>query len=631
MRLALLVLFTCAACAPPPGAVEPGCNPLLGDDCLSPFPSSIYEAPDPASPTGVRLALPAGALPVQTGGVPISAARYEGRDGFSPATSFVVYFQRGVDPSALPGEDQVERSLDPDAPVQLYRMPDGERVPLWAELDQNALPGERQGLLIHPAVRLAPAARYVVALVGLRDPTGAPLEAAPFRALRDGAAAAPPLEALRPRYQELFAFLEARGLARERLTLAWDVHTASDAPVTGRLIAMRDETLARADAGELGYRVTGMDSREGNAWRYRTVDLELEVPSYLAASDGRAPLHLVDGRPTVRATERIPVRVVVPPCAKERPGPLPLVVFGTGLFLDVRETLGYSSWQALAQDLCVVFAGTNWIGLSAEDVATVIDVLATDLNGLYVVIDRLQQAQVNTLAMTRMLLRSIKDDPALAVDGHPAFDGSEVYYYGISNGGIQGTTLLALSPDITRGVLNVPGCNWSLMLYRSTNFNGLRPIVAGRLPDPLDQQLVFTLTQSEWDYVDAVTFARHVARQPLPGHAARPVLVQESIGDAQVPNEATRILVRELGVPALAPLIEPVPGVEARPAPLAAGYVQWDSGIGPLPPPGNTALPTDNGAHNAVWYQGLPTDQVRAFYRPDGQVLNPCEGPCLLY
>ena len=76
-------------------------------------------------------------------------------------------------------------------------------------------------------MRLHPATRYVIALVGMTDASGKPLAPAPFVALRDHGALNTALEALAPRYEDIFAKLEAAGVERGSLTLAWDVVTAS--------------------------------------------------------------------------------------------------------------------------------------------------------------------------------------------------------------------------------------------------------------------------------------------------------------------------------------------------------------------------------------------------------------------
>src|SRR5437762_1230393 len=132
-----VVLACLAACgSSPSGPHEPpaGCNPLIGDDCLTPFPSSFYEAADASTATGVRVA--------------------------------------------------------------------------------NALPGDRQALLIRPQTRLAPATRYVIALVGLNDASGKPLAPAPFVALRDKGELSAALTALQPRYEDLFSHLDLAGVPR---------------------------------------------------------------------------------------------------------------------------------------------------------------------------------------------------------------------------------------------------------------------------------------------------------------------------------------------------------------------------------------------------------------------------------
>ena len=49
---------------------------------------------------------------------------------------------------------------------------------------------------------------------------------------------------------------------------------------------------------------------------------------------------------------------------------------------------------------------------------------------------------------------------------------SELYYSGISQGGIFGGTFMAVSPDVTRGHLGVPGNNYFTLLHRSRDFTG---------------------------------------------------------------------------------------------------------------------------------------------------------------
>ena len=60
MRQGLIGLLIFAGCsaAPPPEA-QPGCNPIVGDDCLTPYPSCFHETVDSSTATGVRIKLAA--------------------------------------------------------------------------------------------------------------------------------------------------------------------------------------------------------------------------------------------------------------------------------------------------------------------------------------------------------------------------------------------------------------------------------------------------------------------------------------------------------------------------------------------------------------------------------------------
>ncbi len=614
--LTVTILATLCGCgdgAPP--EVAPGCNPLVGGACLLPFPSSFYEIADPGTPTGRRVRVPAEVAPQQLTGTRLSVERMNRADGFSPATPILVHLPTPPAASLLPPETDLARSLDAGATVQLYDVERAERVPLWAELDGNAEEDARRALLIHPAVRLRNDARYVVALVGLGP---APR---PFAALRDGRALSSALAALAPAVEETLTFLQARGVTRADVTLAWDFHTASKAAAHAHLETMRDTALA--EVASLGYQVDEVkQAASGDPRLLRTVAFTIDVPSFLADESGSSTL-LSDGTgaPQRRGIDKVQGFAVVPRCAAAATGPIPIVQFGAGLFLNVQTMLDSTAWQRVANEVCAVYVGTDWLGLSGSDLGLAADAALNDVNKLYVITDRLQQAHVNQLVLARLLATKLAADPAFVVGDHAAFDPGRHFYFGISNGGIQAPALLSLSSEIQRGVLNVPGCKWSLMLSRSTDFYPFKALMKDLLPDPIDQQILFVLSQTEWDHTDAATWAETLTK---------PVLVQEAIGDAQVSNAATRTLVRMLGIPALQPLVQSVFGVETKAAPLPSGYTQWDAHAMPLPPLGNTALPMDNIAHNSIWPSVLGIAQTKAFF-DSAQVLDVCQGACTDY
>jgi hypothetical protein len=286
-----------------------------------------------------------------------------------------------------------------------------------------------------------------------------------------------------------------------------------------------------------------------------------------------------------------------------------------------------SSYQREIIDrLCMVQIGTDWIGLAEADRAYVIGNVLSDFNNLAQLTDRLQQAHVNFAYLSHLVATgAIEELSELHVKGRMSFDRSRIYYYGISNGGIQGVTALALNPHIARGALNVPGGFWSRMMWRSANFRELGALLAGAYPDPLDRQLLVAASQALWDYTDPATYAPHLLRDPLPGSGPKRVLYQEGIGDAQVPNLSTRAMVRTMGLSLLNRPVEAVFGVGQVSAPVDSAYVQYD--IKALPRPGDSNVPpADNPVHEAIRRLEAAKLQLQKFLVEDGKVIDSCFG-----
>jgi hypothetical protein len=407
-HLCLCFAALAAGCASAPADAPPGCNPLIGDDCTTPFPSSFYEVADSASPTGVHVAVAANAWPSTATNIPFRGDQVNGRDGFSPATPFVVYFKSGVDKSKLPTDADLTAALTASSPVQVINLADGSRVPLLVELDAAADPtlGDRQALLIHPMARLASSGHYAVVLVGLRDPSGHDLTPAGFRALRDKGPLSKSLEPLKANYEALFTALAAAGVPRDKnLTLAWDVHTSSDVSSTEHLVFMRNTALLWLQDSGGHYDITATNDTPSDANLWRELVGTFHVPSFLTDDSGTATLELDSmGNPMVRDTGTAPFVVHVPQCALTAQKPLPIIVFGHGLFGTAQNELSSDYQKQVGQKLCMVQIGTDWIGLAQYDFSTVASNVLGDLNQFPIVSDRLQQAHLNAQVLVRLFL-----------------------------------------------------------------------------------------------------------------------------------------------------------------------------------------------------------------------------------
>jgi hypothetical protein len=119
------------------------CDGLVPKRCLLPLPNDFYTVADDSLPTGRRIDFVAESLPANTKGVHVDPTAWRRNDGFSPGSA-VLAFLPGVDLAASRTAriDDIGRSLDDDSPTVVMNLLTGQRVPHWAELDQNAPEGE---------------------------------------------------------------------------------------------------------------------------------------------------------------------------------------------------------------------------------------------------------------------------------------------------------------------------------------------------------------------------------------------------------------------------------------------------------------------------------------------------------
>jgi hypothetical protein len=637
--LATLVLLACGEDTPPVDDETPQpahCNPLVGDRCLLPWPSSFYLAADAKTVTGYRVAYPQQAMPKTKSDVHLDPARYNQLDGFSIGSQLLVSFKDGVGAEGLPSLAALAGSQKDSSLISILDMKDGTRVPLFAELDANGKPEETPVLTIRPQTPLEWNRRYAVVLrVGMRDRKGVELAPpAPFRRLRDKLGTRDPtLQKEATRIEEVLAFLEGKGIARSSMLLAWDFHTASRERVTANLTGMVETALAKIPAAGPAVAITSSVDRTlaEDANQLREIEGTFEVPSFLASDDPDAWLKLdADGKPVYRAPQKFPFTVNVPRCAETATAPLPILIFGPGLFSSTKELLS-DLHKGYDNRFCMLGISTNWIGLSDTDLVSLAQQVITEFSNLPRITDRLQQAHVNMHTLARLAKSpSLLERDELKLGGKPISDGKQVYFLGISNGGIQGVAFAALNRDIDRFIFNVSAGWWSMMMQRSSNFALLKEMLAIIYPDAVERAELISLSQHLWDYTDPISFGRFLLREPLPGLSKRQILLQEGRDDDQVPNLATRAVARAIGLAHLGPVVQPVFGLDEKSAPLESAYVQWDMKIPNAPPAANIPAPKpkpEESAHYLPRNHEACIKQMEAFLKT-AKVISTCSGAC---
>ncbi|MBT6435012.1 MAG: hypothetical protein HOK28_18075 [Deltaproteobacteria bacterium] len=617
--------------------VEPGCNPIASTrECLFPIPSRFFEREDISSPTGVRWDYKQEGLALPTGEMPVNFDRYNRADGASPAMPILLHFGVDVAPEFLIDQSNIGDSLSDEQKVHLIDLTTGDSLPFMLEMDANLRDlsdvEDRFALIVRPMKPMSMGHRHAVVIEkGLLDVDGQPLPESPgFIALRDNRPSNnEALEAHRASYEELFTTLENYGHERSGLFLAWDFAVASEEHLLGPVQSMRDQALAYVDANGFSYQIESIE-RDINENMSMIVKGTFDVPCFLTETNEL--VYAEDGTPVMQGMCNYPFTMGAPAVANEK-GNLRFTLIGHGIF---GEGWGYISdhpnayerTHPMAQATESVVIATNWIGLSGGDRNLIISEVVGDLNRLSVVTDRLQQSLINNVILMELTIRALQFDPALEVAHAPLIGDEKVGYYGISLGGIQGTSLTSLSDRIDRAILAVPGGAWSTMLPRSVVYQPIKMFVDQLYPDPLTQLAFVSFLQGMFDFTDPINLS-HMMKQE-DGSLKAKVILQEAIGDCQVPNLNTRMLARNLDLVQLTPAVEDVWGLEQSDTGRGGALVQFTlpENLAEYYPPDEAVVPAqDNGTHSDATFSEPGFNQIITLIR-DGVISQTCDGAC---
>jgi len=526
------------------------CDPLVPEFCGFPFPSNVYTVEDETTVTGRRVQF----LETLLRGNDATPWNYS--DGFSAGTPIITQLM-GATGAELGGPENIEQSLSESSPTLLLDAETGELVPHFAEVDARARGPEEQATIIRPAVRLRDDARYIVAIRNLTDESSAVVEASPaFAALRDGTASDDEsIEARRDLYEDIFAKIEAQdGWTRDEIQIAWDFNTASDENNTRWLLHMRDTAfeLIEQDPEFEWYTIESVEAdTDDGAIDPTNIAFRIfgtfRVPLFMSSTEPGALL-LLDGddMPMVNQSQPwadIPFEVLIPQSAKDAPAPI--IEYGHGLFGE-KEQIQSGHFRSFMNEYNYIFVGADLQGMSDPDVDAVIAALGSGkFSEIQTMWDRLHQGFLNHLVLLRMMKAAFSQDPTFG----QYVKGDEAYYHGISQGGIMGSVILAASNDVERGALGVMGMPYSLLVFRSVDFDQFLTLIRLFYPDRRTNQLLLGMGQMPWDRVEPMGWAHHVTENTVGGVNPKEVLMRAAVGDHQVTTLGAHILARTMNAP----------------------------------------------------------------------------------
>jgi hypothetical protein len=646
-----------------PSTVRFSCEVLDPRSCLLPYPSDHFTRADATTATGRRLALARATMPKNRSNVRIDPSEQNRNDGFSPGSALMFHAPTAdLEASGAAPITDMGASLDPDTAVVIINTLTGERHPHWVELDAQAANADDKVTFIRPAVNFDEGVRYVVGIRNLVDGDGIRLGSSQaFAALRDNTdLPSAAVQARRAGMERVFDDLEAAGVTRDDLYLAWEFTVASQRNLSERLLHLRNDSfdnilkeraptvsiLATKDAG-------------GSPATLRKIAGSIKVPNYLTGNGSagqRFNWNAATGLPTrnpTRPTLDVPFWCTRPLDASGDT-PTRMVLVGHGLLQSGESDLyTSSSFDWAARDGNLTLCAVDLWGLATSDIGPVATILG-DLSGFASLPDRGQQALLNFLWLGRALKHAegLGTKPAFQdAQGRSILDTSQLYYNGNSQGGIMGGALMAVAQDFDRALLGVPAINYSTLLDRSVLATIFGQVSAFAYPSPMDRTISLGLTQLLWDRSEGNGYARHIISDPYPNTPPKDIFVFMAYADEAVANVATEVMARTMGIGVRAPVIassrlegnhpdvEPLWGINRITSFPHAGSAMllWDFGDPPPPvtntPPaspsfgiGGTRYPDPHAAGGKL---SVLRNLIFDYFQPGGVLNDPCGGlPC---
>jgi hypothetical protein len=628
MRGVLLTVFVVAAgaCGDDAIGIPAEANPLGTTTNILPYPSSLYEVGAGAE---VHLDIPIGAFPTHTvSAQDLDTAPFAKRRGWPASTTILWAVTGGADPAGFVSHRAIADSITDTSATVVVDMTTGERIAHFAEVDVNELDNfDHQAVYIRPAARLAGAHRYAVGIrksLHARDGSALPISDGFTAVLADRDTGHARLDAARPRLREAIAALETAGVPRDDLVVAWDFTVEPDEAALADPVAARDAALAAM--GPLGTNLTYVATSDlgtiNNDPRLAR-RLEIDYQSPAVTGEAHAGFHR-DGSGTVIAMGTMTAQafVMIPACARfdNKAG---ILIYGHGIFGSTAELRNGEYARDLAADGCLIVAGTNWTGMSNDDIPNALLAL-NDLDKGWGFGERIFQGMVNTIALEQLLRGKLATELFIDGQGRSIVDPSRVYFLGVSMGHVLGSTFVAYDPFITRGVLNVGGANWALMFERSNSWAAYGLPIKSTYATLLDAVIMEQVLQMALAIVDGTT----VAGLLVPGTPEKHVLLQTSLDDASVPNVASYYHARSLGADVLSSSVLIPFGLRAPvESSTASAVVIVDEKPPRKPPETNEVFNFDSIAHENPRRRTLLQQQMRDFWST-GTISNPCSGPC---
>jgi len=561
-------------------------------DCTSlfPYPSDVFTAADPSSPTGLWVRIPPILVPPH-----LDMEALNGMDGFSYVPRIHVSLSCHLDPGSLPAADL---SAGPTSPLYLIDMdPDsdgqGERIPIIAMLDHFglALRPRVYTLRIETVGHLRPGTRYALVLTRRLEGVDCnPIEASDaFRSILDGRPAPEPhLERAWRAVGEAVAFVTGETMdlpldARD-LALAIPFTTRTYESVTGPLLAIRDALAAQAEIDPPQVTIDSV-TPPPEPEAPETEEIAAEVTGTFPSPDFRGDCGTLDpdyygSVPITAPMVDLAFLLTLPRGAELEPAPVAIFLHG----VDDTKELSRVAAEVLAGEgiatigIDMVEHGsratgpTDWIWPMLRLIK-----FERPAQGR----DNIRQTAADLMQLVQVLRTGLADLDVLpfgAPDGRPDLDPSELLFYGNSMGSSVGAIFMAIEPEVGAGFFSVPMGPFTGLMLDLGLFQPNEPLL-GLVRFGLDV-LRFSPTrflelgilyQELYEPGEPSAYSPFMVSSPLEGRGPKNVLYTQVVDDPLSPASPTNeALARWAGLPLMIPYPVELPGMQIAPTPAVA-------------------------------------------------------------
>jgi hypothetical protein len=550
---------------------------------LDPFPDDYYLVADSSTSTGYRVNIP---VPkVDTALQALFAAAIDPAnklDGMSPLAPIAIRLPDALDPTSVPRT--TADSLDPFAALGLFDIDPksedhGKRIPfdVLVRDEKNVDGSDAHSLIVWPSVPLKARGHYAFAVTtrALVSPSRPLQPSAFFEAAAGSSPSTDGEKRLAPFLGSVLGELRKTTppLRTEDLALALGITVRSIDDIPSDLLSIREQTFA---ADPPAFTVDKVDADPTKGTEVAAIVHGTWSPPQWS-SDGKFIDRDAKGKPKPGAAKGIPFTLALP---KSPAGAAPIIMYQHGQPGSSEKEVPQIAREGFAKAGFAVIGFTdfaNRVVIPDGNLVTLNTNALITLLGSKNLPDYLSLlTHAEQLSFVRMLstLDSIDVLPFGAPDGMPDLDPTRpIGYFGISQGSVHGTGLLAFAPEIHAAALTVGAGRFTATLVHQ-DWEVLYSGIGGVFPTftHADFYAGMGVIQMGFDHQDPQNLAHFLYDEPisLANHSRASVLATEGLGDTMVPFYAERAGAYALGIPQIPPAAEAVPFLTPIDAPVNA-------------------------------------------------------------